>query len=92
MSKGGPSYVELIRDREKRYAGTVKEFTRRAADGSVESAGKPQVINKMGVRGAVWTYKVGRNSTTKDHNTLLAHPCSSGTDGRGSHRFVELPR
>ena len=35
--------------------------TRRAADGKVESAGKPQVINKMGVRGPVWTYKVGRN-------------------------------
>ncbi len=74
VSKGSPKFVNLIRDRENRHAGTVKVFTRRAENGERQVAGKPQAVNRLGVRGAVWRYNVGRNTTTKDHDTLRAHP------------------
>ena len=74
LSKGRPDFVDLIRDHENRHAGTVKTFTRRAESGERQVAGKPQAINRYGVRGPVWSYKVGRNSTTKDYDTLQVHP------------------
>ena len=74
VSKESPKFVELIRDRENRHAGTVKAFTRRAENGERQLAGERQAINRVGVRGAVWGYNVGRNSTTKDYDTLRAHP------------------
>jgi N6-adenosine-specific RNA methylase IME4/DNA modification methylase len=74
VSKGSPEYVDLIRDRENRHAGKLKEFKRRAENGDTQVAGKPQPINRQGVRGPVWSYKVGLNSTTKDNDALSIHP------------------
>ena len=83
VSKGRPDFVDLIRDRENKHAGTVDVFTRRAENGEQQVAGKPQAIHRMGVRGGVWTYKAGGRSTTKDHDAL-AHPpgAHARADGR----------
>jgi site-specific DNA-methyltransferase (adenine-specific) len=74
VSKGRPGFVDLIRDRENKHAGRVDAFTRRATNGESQVAGKPQAIHRMGVRGGVWTYSVGRHSTTKDYDALRIHP------------------
>ncbi len=74
LSKGKPKSVHLIRDRENRHAGKVGTFTRRSKEGGNEPAGKPQVVPMLGVRGAVWSYAVGRNVSTKDHYALQTHP------------------
>lgn len=74
VSKGRPDFVNLIRDRENRHAGEVKTFTRRAENGEKQIAGKPQAVNRLGVRGPVWRYNVGLHSTTKDYDALRAHP------------------
>lgn len=73
LSKGRPKSVHLIRDRENRHAGKVNNFIKRTVDGRIEPAGKPQVVGALGVRGAVWSYAVGRNVSTKDHYALDGH-------------------
>lgn len=74
LSKGKPKSVHLIRDRENRHAGKVNNFIKRTADGRIEPAGEAQIIGALGVRGAVWSYAVGRNVSTKDHYALKGHP------------------
>jgi len=73
LSKGRPKSVHLIRDRENRHAGKVNNFIKRTVDGRIVPAGKPQVVPTLGVRGAVWSYAVGRNVSTKDHYALVGH-------------------
>jgi N6-adenosine-specific RNA methylase IME4 len=74
VSKGKPDFVDLIRDRENKQAGKVQVFTRCAANGEGQVAGKSQAINRMGVRGGLWKYKAGGHSTTEDHDALRVHP------------------
>jgi site-specific DNA-methyltransferase (adenine-specific) len=74
VSKGRPDFVDLIRDRENKHAGKLNVFTRRAANGEMQVAGKPQAINRLGVRRGVWAYGVGRSSTTRDYDALRIHP------------------
>ncbi len=85
VSKGRPDFVDLIRDQENLHVGRIKVFTRRAENGEAQVAGKPQAVNRLGVRGPVWKYKVGRNSTTKDKEALRVHPALMPEDMAKDH-------
>jgi site-specific DNA-methyltransferase (adenine-specific) len=73
LSKGKPKTVNLIKEPSKRF-GELNASTHRQQDGSMKDAtsrGKP--INKMKVKGNVWTYAVGLGGTTNDR-FAFEHP------------------
>ncbi|QDV36976.1 DNA-methyltransferase [Tautonia plasticadhaerens] len=74
LSKGKPKTLQLLRDRPNRHAGKTQAFTKRRTDGFLEKAGGAKTVPAFGVRGAVWSYAVGRNVSTKDHYALKGHP------------------
>ncbi|MGA2256072.1 MAG: site-specific DNA-methyltransferase [Thermoguttaceae bacterium] len=67
LSKGKPRTINLIRDKENRFAGVVKKFTRRRWDGVTEPAGKGQPIRRWGIRSAIWEYTVGSQSAEEPY-------------------------
>jgi site-specific DNA-methyltransferase (adenine-specific) len=74
LSKGKPKTVNLLRDKENKWAGfsTYGNVTRREKDGTLTSKGK-KVIQPMGVRTNIWKYANGKGFSTKD-SIAYEHP------------------
>lgn len=76
FSKGSPRSVRLIRDKENKHKGMLRAFVRREMDGRLRRAGKSKPVAPWGVRGPIWEYSAGHQSTTKDlyafeHSALM---------------------
>lgn len=74
ISKGKPKNINLLRDKENKWAGksTYGDVTRREKDGSLTNKGKKQ-IQKFGVRTNIWKYINGKGFSTKD-KIAYEHP------------------
>lgn len=67
LSKGSPKTINILKDKPNKWAGvsTYGEVTRREKDGSLTNKGK-KVVQDVGVRTNIWTYKNGKGQATKD--------------------------
>lgn len=74
LSKGKPKTINLLCDRQNKWAGysTYGNVTRREQNGSLTNKGK-KVVNKFSVRTNVWRYVNGRGFSTKD-KIAYEHP------------------
>lgn len=76
FSKGKPKTANLLKDRPNKTAGDKSHtyVTRRNKDGE-RKISKPEstVVDEYGVRGNVWTYKVGKGHSTND-KIAFEHP------------------
>lgn len=76
FSKGKPKTVNLIRDRENKYAGTINTSTQREKDGTIRrqiNAIKGKRYEKYGVRFNLWKINSGFNKSTTD-KIAYGHP------------------
>jgi hypothetical protein len=76
MSKGRPRYVNILRDKQNRYAGTRHHWHKRNRDGTMatQPSGREKPIREFGDRTNVWYYPVGgfKTATDKiDHPALM---------------------
>jgi len=67
LSKGKPKTVNLLRDKENKWAGasTYGNVTRREKDGTLTNKGK-KIIQPFGVRTNIWKYANGKGFASKD--------------------------
>jgi len=74
LSKGKPKTINLIADKENKYAGTTNWGDRmmRQRDGTLKKEKKP-IIAEYGVRYNIWYYKIGKGFHTKDE-IAYQHP------------------
>lgn len=74
LSKGKPKTVNLLRDKENKWAGlsTYGNVTRREKDGTLTSKGK-KTIQPFGVRTNIWKYANGKGFSTRD-SIAYEHP------------------
>ena len=74
LSKGRPKTVNLLKDKENKWAGceTYTNITRREKDGSLTDKGKKK-INDYGIRTNIWRYNNGKGFSTKDE-IAYKHP------------------
>ncbi len=70
FSKGRPRYINLIRDKKNKHAGSVGTYTRRTKDGKLEVARSGVVTKEWGILPVVWEY-----SATRDRH-CSAHPAT----------------
>lgn len=74
FSKGAPKTTNLIKDKPNKWCGTPVHGTFRKVDGNMENVpDNGKIVAPYGLRGNIWTYKVGKHNTTKD-NYAFAHP------------------
>jgi site-specific DNA-methyltransferase (adenine-specific) len=73
LSKGSPSYVNRIKDRENKSAGKLVRASRVHPDGRREDYQLPRVYGPTRVRSNVWPIIVGNNKNTKDE-VARGHP------------------
>ncbi len=74
LSKGKPKTVNLLRDKENKWAGysTYGDVTRREKDGSLTKKGK-KTVGELGIRTNIWKYANGKGYSTKD-KIAYEHP------------------
>lgn len=72
LSKGKPSYINLIKDRRNKTAGQWARYTERTANGELRRQ-RRRKTQPWGVRGPIWRYSVGSHHTTKD-KVAFKHP------------------
>lgn len=75
FTKGRPRYVNVIRDKRNKWAGTRHKPHVRGRDGVLRKKplDKPVFVHEFGDRSNVWHYDVGGCKTTKDKDAY-AHP------------------
>lgn len=75
LSKGRPKSVNLIRDRENKWADGKKAIKgrERQTDGSLADKRKGNVLKPFGVRFNIWRYATGHNKSTSD-KVAYGHP------------------
>lgn len=75
LSKGIPKYVNLIKDKPNKYAGTYHYGiqSRRLADGTLKLSKDNKPVNEFGIRYNIWEYATGYNNSTTD-KIAFEHP------------------
>lgn len=83
LSKGKPSIVNLISDRENKWTGSWGDARKRQKDGTLKNVGKIS-YNKYGIRYNVWKINTGYGFSTKD-KIAYHHPAIFPEKLAGDH-------